>query len=102
MPDSGTERGFGTGLRAKLEAGNVAEPEAPRSPAEAIAAATANAARLLGRGRDLGAIEAGYLADLIAVRGDPLEDIAELTRVRFVMKGGDVVRSDLGAEPITA
>jgi hypothetical protein len=40
MPDSGsTERGFGTGLRAKLESGNGAEPEAPRSPGEAIAAA---------------------------------------------------------------
>src|SRR5690349_5704843 len=39
MPDGSTERGFGTGLRAKLSGGEVAEPEAPRSPGEAIAAA---------------------------------------------------------------
>ena len=45
----------------------------------------------------IGSIEAGKYADLIAVAGDPLADIAELQRVTFVMKGGKVVRHDLPA-----
>jgi len=44
----------------------------------------------------MGAIEAGKYADIIAVAGDPLRDITELERVRFVMKGGAVFRNDLG------
>jgi imidazolonepropionase-like amidohydrolase len=43
----------------------------------------------------VGAVEPGKLADLIAVAGDPLADISELERVRFVMKGGEVIRNDL-------
>jgi imidazolonepropionase-like amidohydrolase len=67
--------------------------EAGLPPIEIIRAATINAADLLGR-KDLGSIEASKLADLIAVAGDPLNDISELQRVRFVMKGGQVVRNE--------
>jgi len=43
----------------------------------------------------IGTVEKGKYADLIAVSGDPLSDITELERVKFVMKGGEVVRNDL-------
>ncbi len=43
----------------------------------------------------IGSIEKGKFADIIAVAGDPLSDITELERVKFVMKGGQVVRNDL-------
>jgi imidazolonepropionase-like amidohydrolase len=66
---------------------------------EAIRAATVNAAELLGRSEDVGSIEKGKFADLIAVSGDPLADITELERVRFVMKGGTVVRNDFERKP---
>ncbi|NOX68940.1 MAG: amidohydrolase family protein [Gammaproteobacteria bacterium] len=62
------------------------------TPMEAIQAATVNAAELLGWPGDVGAIESGSYADLIAVRGNPLEDIRELEDVRFVMKGGEVFK----------
>jgi imidazolonepropionase-like amidohydrolase len=44
---------------------------------------------------DVGTIEKGKYADLIAVAGDPLQDITEMQRVKFVMKGGEVVRDDM-------
>lgn len=62
------------------------------TPMEAIQAATVHAAELLGWPADVGAIEAGMYADIIAVRGNPLEDIRELEDVRFVMKGGKTYR----------
>jgi imidazolonepropionase-like amidohydrolase len=43
----------------------------------------------------VGSIEAGRFADLVAVAGDPLADITELERVKFVMKGGQVVKNEL-------
>jgi len=64
------------------------------TPMQAIQSATVVAADLLERAGDFGVIEAGTLADIIAVNGDPLRDITELERVRFVMKGGQVYRSD--------
>jgi imidazolonepropionase-like amidohydrolase len=63
------------------------------TPMQAIQSATTVAAELLERPNDLGAIEAGKYADIIAVSGDPLRDISELERVFFVMKGGEIVRS---------
>jgi imidazolonepropionase-like amidohydrolase len=57
-------------------------------PMDAILTATRNAADLLGWGDRVGAIAPGRLADIIAVEGNPLADITELERVRFVMKGG--------------
>lgn len=50
---------------------------------------------LLGWQDTVGAIEPGKFADLVAVAGDPVADIGELERVRFVMKNGEVVRNDL-------
>lgn len=60
-----------------------------------IRAATSDAAQLLGLQTRLGAIETGKLADIIAVEGDLLKDIAELERVHFVMKGGKVIKNEL-------
>jgi imidazolonepropionase-like amidohydrolase len=65
------------------------------TPAAAIRAATSVAADLLGWQDRVGSIEGGKFADLIAVSGDPLADVTELERVKFVMKGGQVVRNDL-------
>ncbi len=60
------------------------------TPMEAIQAATASAADLLGWSDRIGTIQAGRFADLVAVNGDPLGKISELEHVRFVMKGGVV------------
>ena len=66
------------------------------SPLEIIRASTINAADLLAGDRALfGTIESGKFADLIAVQGDPLKDITELEHVRFVMKGGVVIKNEL-------
>jgi imidazolonepropionase-like amidohydrolase len=65
------------------------------SPLEVIRTATVNAADLLGLGARIGTLETGKSADIIAVDGDPLKDIRELSKVKFVMKGGRVVRNDL-------
>lgn len=64
------------------------------SPMQAIQSATIVAADLLERRDDFGAVEPGKFADIIAVNGDPLRDITELERVRFVMKGGQIYRND--------
>jgi imidazolonepropionase-like amidohydrolase len=62
---------------------------------QAIQAATVNAADLMGWQEKVGAIAAGRFADIIAVRADPLKDIASLEKVAFVMKGGAVVKNEL-------
>ena len=64
------------------------------SPAESIRAATVNGAALLRRSDVLGTLEVGKYADVIACAGDPLHDIEELTRLVFVMKGGEIDRHD--------
>jgi imidazolonepropionase-like amidohydrolase len=61
-------------------------------PAEAIKAATVNAADLLGIAGEAGSIEPGKRADVIAVSGDPLRDVTVLKRVSFVMKDGTVYK----------
>jgi len=63
---------------------------------DVIRAITTNAAEMLGWQDRIGAVEPGKFADLIAVAGDPVADISELERVRFVMKEGQVIRNDLG------
>jgi imidazolonepropionase-like amidohydrolase len=62
------------------------------TPMQAIQSATMNAADLLGWSDRVGSIQVGRFADLVAVDGDPLRDITELERVKFVMKGGTVYR----------
>ena len=62
------------------------------SPMEAIRMATVYAADLLGWSDRVGQVAPDFYADLIAVDGDPLNDISVLERVRFVMKGGVVVK----------
>ncbi len=62
------------------------------TPIDAIMSATRNAADLIGDSADIGSVQAGRYADIVAVAGDPLADITELQRVRFVMKDGVVVR----------
>lgn len=65
------------------------------TPAQAIQAATTVAAEMMGWQERVGSIEKGKFADVIAVSGDPLKDITELERVKFVMKGGQVIRNDV-------
>ena len=62
------------------------------TPAQAISAATSTAAELLGTQNELGTIEAGKLADIVAVPGDPLADISLMEKVEFVMKDGVVYK----------
>jgi imidazolonepropionase-like amidohydrolase len=69
--------------------------QAHMAPAGAIRSGTIINAEVLGLQDQIGSIEKGKFADLIAVSGDPLADIGELQRVRFVMKGGKIVRNEL-------
>ena len=67
------------------------------SPMKAIEAGTRGAAELLGLAGELGTVEAGRIADLVAVAGDPLADIEVLTRPVFVLHEGRVARDDIQA-----
>jgi imidazolonepropionase-like amidohydrolase len=69
--------------------------EAGMPSLDVIRAITTNAAEMLGWQDRIGAIEPGKFADIVAVSGDPIADVHELERVRFVMKDGQVVRNDL-------
>jgi imidazolonepropionase-like amidohydrolase len=62
------------------------------TPAEAMRSATVTASQLLGMQDQIGTIEVGKLADIVAVPGDPLKDITVLQKVDFVMKGGVVYK----------
>jgi imidazolonepropionase-like amidohydrolase len=66
------------------------------TPLQAIQSATVNDADLLGWSDKVGAIDPGKFADIIAVDGDPLADVTTLERVKFVMKGGEVVKNEYG------
>jgi imidazolonepropionase-like amidohydrolase len=76
--------------------------QAHMTPARAIQAGTVTNAEVLGWLDQIGSIEKGKYADLIAVAGDPLADITELQRVTFVMKGGTIIRSDLTPRPTSS
>jgi imidazolonepropionase-like amidohydrolase len=69
--------------------------DAGMPPLDIIRAVTTYGAEMLGWQDRLGAIEPGKLADMIAVAGDPIDDISELERVRFVMKDGQVIKNEL-------
>ncbi|MGO9086959.1 MAG: amidohydrolase family protein [Candidatus Sulfotelmatobacter sp.] len=66
------------------------------TPLQAIQAATINAADLLGWSGKVGTLDPGAWADMVAVDGDPLKDVTTLERVKFVMKGGEVVKNEYG------
>jgi imidazolonepropionase-like amidohydrolase len=93
---AGVKIAFGTDTGVSPHGENAKEfvymVEAGMPPLEAIRAATSHAAELLGRKEQLGSVEPGFQADLIAVEGDPLKDVSLLQRVRFVMKDGLVFR----------
>ena len=72
--------------------------EAGMPSLDVIRAITTNAAEMLGWQDRVGSIEPGKFADLVAVAGDPIADISELERVRFVMKDGQVVRNELASQ----
>ena len=63
------------------------------TPMDAITIGTMNAATLLGVEKEFGSVTVGKVADLVAVQGNPLQDISLLARVQFVMKGGVVVKA---------
>ena len=71
------------------------------TPAQALQTATSTAAETLNfdLGKQVGVVEKGRYADIVAVSGDPLADVSEMERVKFVMKGGVVYRSDLKVPP---
>jgi imidazolonepropionase-like amidohydrolase len=96
---AGTKMAFGTdsgvyphGDNAKQFAKMV---EWGMKPIDAIQSATIKAADLLGWADKVGAVETGHYADIIAVTGDPTSDVKVLESVKFVMKGGTVVRNDV-------
>jgi imidazolonepropionase-like amidohydrolase len=64
------------------------------SNADVLKADLINSAKLLGWGDRIGQLKTGYFADVIAVKGNPLEDLGALQKVSFVMKGGVVYRKD--------
>ncbi len=90
---------FGTDAVAGAHGNNIEEliyrvQVGGQDPHEAILSATSLAAASLELGDDIGALEKGMTADLIAVEGNPLEDITALRRVRFVMKSAKVVKNE--------
>jgi imidazolonepropionase-like amidohydrolase len=62
-------------------------------PVEALQAATVRGSELLGLSDQIGTIEAGKFADIVAVKGDPLSDISNMENVVFVMKGGEIIKN---------
>jgi imidazolonepropionase-like amidohydrolase len=95
---SGVKIAFGTDQGLVPHGQNAKEfalmVDAGMTPADAIMAATHNAADLIGDSKDIGSIQPGRYADIVAVGGDPLNDVTELERVQFVMKGGKVYKKD--------
>lgn len=94
--DAGVKVAFGTDSSVSRHGENAREfalmLKAGFSPIEAIRAATTAGAAHNRLADQIGSLAAGKAADLIAVRSDPLQDITELERVTFVMKGGRVVK----------
>jgi imidazolonepropionase-like amidohydrolase len=95
---AGVKIAFGTDAAVYPHGDNAKEfvymVEAGMPAAYALQAATTHAAELLKRSQDLGSVAPGKFADIVAVHGDPLADIAVMQRVDFVMKAGTVYRRD--------
>jgi imidazolonepropionase-like amidohydrolase len=92
----GVKIAFGTDQGLAPHGNNAKEfalmVDAGVAPIDAIMTATHNAADLIGDTKDIGSIQPGRYADIVAVGGDPLNDVTELERVQFVMKGGEVYK----------
>jgi imidazolonepropionase-like amidohydrolase len=88
MPN-GSDIGYGHGENARELIMRVG---AGQKPMDAIIGATSLAAESIGLGKTIGALAVGYDADIIAVAGNPLEDITALRNVMFVMKGGQIYK----------
>ena len=69
------------------------------TPMRAIAAATRVNAQIIGKGRELGSIEPGKIADIIVVNGNPLFDITALSHVEIVMKDGRIYKGEPPSDP---
>jgi imidazolonepropionase-like amidohydrolase len=103
MPET-VAKAVAAGAKVALGTDNIFDPHttdareftllvrAGLTPMQAILAGTRHGAALLGWEKDVGAVAAGRYADLVATKGDPLQDITTLERVHFVMKGGVVVK----------
>jgi len=101
--EAGVKIAFGTDTFGMSNHGENAQEfailvRAGMPPLEAIKAATWNAADLIGDTADIGSVQPGRYADIIAVTGDPLKDVTVLEHVQFVMKGGQVVKA--GGSPV--
>ena len=95
---AGVRIAFGTDAGVSMHGRNADEfvlmVQHGMNPMSAIVAATVNAADLLGLSQEIGTIEPGKSADIVAVRGDPLADVGVLRNMNFVMARGRVVRSE--------
>jgi len=91
---------FGTDSGVSLHGENAKEfvymVEQGMKPLDAIKSATINSAKLLGVETDLGSLEIGKIADIVAVKGNPLDDISLLQKTFFVMKNGRVYKNITG------
>jgi imidazolonepropionase-like amidohydrolase len=103
---AGVRLAFGTDTGVSEHGRNAEEfilmVKAGLGPMEAIQLATWNAAQLLKAEDRLGSLEKGKLADVVAVTGNPLQDISLLTKVSFVMKDGKVIRHDASDQRLSA
>jgi imidazolonepropionase-like amidohydrolase len=100
---AGVKIAFGTDASVYPHGQNAKEfqymVEAGMPPMYTLQAATTHAAELLKKSKDLGSVESGKFADVIAVNGNPLEDITLMQKVAFVMKEGKVYKED--GTPVT-
>lgn len=94
---AGSDEYYQVGQRTRGQSSTMiyeAYRESGMTPWQIIRSATLSASELLGWDDRVGSLEKGKFADIIATSGDPLQDITELEKVKFVMKGGEVVRNE--------
>ncbi|RYY38196.1 MAG: amidohydrolase family protein, partial [Sphingomonadales bacterium] len=94
---AGVKIAFGTDQSASSDRNKAEEfallVQAGLTPIDAIFTSTKNGAALIGAPQDIGTVQPGRYADIVAVAGDPLADITVLQHVEFVMKGGEVFKT---------